>query len=229
MNLDHLSPEADRKLTVAYWLCMLAITTVDIITVYTGDAPGLLPGRHPPEYLYISNVAIFLLISVIPVLRLLDLVHMPWWFNLMLTFDVYLYIVSLTCGFYKDESISWWGFLGHTCSSMSLCALCFLALCIVKKHSPVDVSYGHNIGFLVLLFFVSIAFGGIWEVMEGYIDIVAGTSYMSYGIFDSLQDLEADTLGTTIMCIAAGLLLRTRTPEDIADSTRVRKPGTKRA
>ena len=221
MNLDDLTPEADRKLTWAYWMCMLTVTLIDIATVLMGIAPGIGPDKHPSEYLFISNIAIFLLISVVPVLRLLGIVRMPWWFNLLLTFDVYLYVVSLTCGFYKEESIPWWGFLGHTCSSISLSALSFLALCLVIKHNKVGLTYGHTFGFLILLFFVSVAFGGIWEVMEGYVDIVAGTDYMSYGVFDSVQDMEADTLGALIMCAIAGLILRTRTPEDIASSTRL--------
>ena len=221
MNLDSLSPEADRKLTLAFWIGMLVITVIDLITVFMDIAPGLGPEKHPSEYLIISNIAIFLLISVVPVLRLLGLVRMPWWFNILLAFDVYLYVVSLTCGFYKEDSLPWWGFLGHTCSSMAMSALSFLALCIVITHSTVKVRYGRNLGFLMILFFVSIAFGGIWEVMEGYVDIVTGMDYMSYGVFDSVQDIEADTLGAVIMCIIAGLLLRTRTPEDIAASTEV--------
>ena len=221
MNLDSRSPEADRKLTLAFWIGMLVITVIDLITVFMDIAPGLGPEKHPSEYLIISNIAIFLLISVVPVLRLLGLVRMPWWFNILLAFDVYLYVVSLTCGFYKEDSLPWWGFLGHTCSSMAMSALSFLALCIVITHSTVKVRYGRNLGFLMILFFVSIAFGGIWEVMEGYVDIVTGMDYMSYGVFDSVQDIEADTLGAVIMCIIAGLLLRTRTPEDIAASTEV--------
>ena len=221
MSLDGLAPEKDRKLTWAFWMGILVITLIDIATVLMDIAPGLGPDKHPPEYLFISNIAIFLLISVIPVLRLLGIVRMPWWFNLLLAFDVYLYVVSLTCGFYKEDSLPWWGFLGHTCSSMSISALSFLALSIVITRSPVDVRYGHTLGFLVILYFVSVAFGGIWEVMEGYVDIVAGTEYMSYGVFDSVQDMVADSLGALIMCVIAGYLLRTRTPADIASSTEI--------
>ena len=229
MSLDSMSPENDRRFTLGFWTVMLAVTVVDIITVFLDIAPGLGPDKHPPEYLFLSNIAIFLLISVVPALRLAGLVRMPWWFNMILAFDCYLYVVSLTCGFYKEDSLPWWGFLGHTCSSMSVSALCFLALCLVMKHSNIGLRYGSTAGFLFVLFFVSISFGGIWEVMEGYIDIVAGTDYMSYGVFDSIMDMEADTLGALIMCTIAGLLLRNRTPEDIAASTHLSRPKKKRA
>lgn len=223
MSLDSMTPEGDRRFTVAFWMGMLVVTLICIATVLMGIAPGLAPGKHPPEYLFVSNVAIFLLISVVPVLRLMGIVRMPWWFNFLLAFDVYLYVVSLTCGFYMEDSMSWWGFFGHTCSSMSVSAICFLALCLIIKHSPVDVSYGGTAGFLFVLFLISVSFGGIWEVMEGYVDIVTGTAYMSYGVFDSLQDLQADALGAALMCTIAGILLRGRTPQEIASSTHLGK------
>jgi len=219
MRLDQMTPEGDRKFTFVYWASMAVVTAICIYTVLADIAPGLGPEKHPSEYLLISNIAIFLLISVIPVLRLVGVVRMPWWFNFVLTFDVYLYVVSLTCGFYKEPSMEWWGFLGHTCSSLSVGAICFLALCLIAKHSPADLRYGKLPGLLLLLFVISLSFGGIWEVMEGYVDIITGTAYMSYGVFDSLQDLEADALGSLIMVAIAAFLLKDRTPEEVAAGT----------
>ena len=219
MRLDSMTPEGDRRFTIAVWVGLAVISMICIATVLMGIAPGLGPDKHPPEYLLMSNVAIFVLISVIPVLRLAGFVRMPWWFNLLLMFDVYLYIVSLTCGFYMEPKMEWWGFVGHTCSSLSVGGICFLALCLVTKHSQGLVSFGGNPGLLVVLFLITVAFGGVWEVMEGYIDIVAGHAYMSYGVFDSLQDLQADTLGAFMMTIVAALVLRGRTPDDVASTT----------
>lgn len=213
----------DRTLTVAVWILCGAITAVDLIAVLTGVAPGLGPDRHPPEYLVASNVAIFLLISVVPALRLCGIVRMPWWFNFLLIFDVYMYVVSLTCGMYIDPSTgTWWGFIGHMCSSVSVSAICFLALCIVVRHASVNVTYGSTSGLLLFLFFITVAFGGIWEVMEGFVDMITGTAYMSYGVLDSLQDMQADTIGAFVMCAIAAFLLRDSTPEEIADSTEIR-------
>jgi len=222
LKLDSMSPETDKRFTIAVWGVLASVTLVCIATVLIGIAPGLGPDKHPPEYLFVSNVAIFLLISVIPALRLANLVRMPWWFNFLLMFDVYLYIISLTCGFYMEPKMAWWGFFGHICSSMSVGAICFLALCIISANSKVHNDYGGRYGVLFVLFMVTVSFGGIWEVMEGYVDLVAGQAYMSYGVFDSLQDLQADVLGAFLMCLIAGLLLRTRTPTDVASSTFIR-------
>lgn len=208
----------DRKLTIAVWLVMAIISAIGVIASFTGAAPGVAPDRHPAEYLVVSNIAIFLLISVIPVLRLLRLAVMPWWFNLILIADVYFYVISLTMGFYLDPSIPWWGFLGHTCSSMAVGGICFLAMCLVSSSSN-NVRFGGNAGLVFMLFFASLSFGGIWEVMESYIDIVSGQAYMSYGMMDSLQDLQADALGSLFICIIATVMLRYRTAEEIAAGT----------
>ncbi len=213
----------DRRFTMAVWIGMAAVTMISIASVVTGITPGIGPDRHPPEYLIISNVAIFCLISVIPVLRLSGLVKMPWWFNFILIGDVYFYSVSLTLGFYLDPGIPWWGFLGHICSSIAVSSLVFLALCLVAAHSHGKISFGNDFGLLFITFMFSVALGGIWEVMEGYIDIVTGESYMSYGVLDSLGDLRADCIGALIVCFGAALLLRRQTVEDIASRTHLGK------
>jgi len=209
----------DRRFTIAVWVVMALISVVCIISAVTGITPGVAPGRHPPEYLVVSNVAIFLLISVIPVLRLTGVVKMPWWFNFILIGDVYLYSVSLTLGFYLDPGLPWWGSFGHACSSIAVSSLVFLALCLVAAHSKGKIQYGNDFGLLFITFMFSLALGGIWEVMEGYIDIVTGESYMSYGVLDSLGDLRADFAGALAVCIGAAFLLRRQTIYDIAART----------
>lgn len=223
MGLDSMTPEGDRKFTLAVWAGAAVLTVAMIVLVLTGTAPGLGPDKHPPEYLFVSNIAIFALISVVPILRLTGLVRMPWWFNFLLFFDVYLYVISLTMGFYMEPKMAWWGGFGHMCSSMAVGGICFLALCLCEKHAIVRVGYGSRLGFIVILFFTTVAFGGIWEVMEGYIDIITGTAYMSYGVLDSLGDLQADTLGAILICIIAAAVLRDRTVVDVADSVTLGK------
>lgn len=223
MNPDSFSPEGDRRFTIIVWVCAAAVTAAMLFLVLAGTAPGLGPDKHPSEYLIISNIAVFALISVVPVLRLTGMVRMPWWFNFILFFDVYLYSVSLTMGFYMDPGMSWWGGFGHMCSSMAVGGICFLALCLCVKHSTVRVGYGTRLGFLAILFFTTVAFGGIWEIMEGYIDMVTGTAYMSYGVVDSLGDLQADTIGALLICLIAAAVLRNRTVMDVADSVTLGK------
>lgn len=220
----NLNEHQDRILSAAVLAIELLIFAIMIWTVEAGIAPGLNSG-HPSEYLVSTCVACAVLLAVIPILRLLNIVKMPWWFNFILIADVYIYSISLCLGMYLD--VSWWGFFGHVLSTMSVGAVVFLALCIIEKKTSDRITFGSNAGIHCFTLMISLAFGGIWEVMEGYIDIVAGQSYMSYGVFDSLDDLRADLVGSVIMVIIAEFILRNKTPEDIADSTYIRNPLSK--
>lgn len=210
----------DVFLSITVLLAEILIFSVMILTIIMGIAPGL--DYHPSEYLIATCVACALLLAVIPLLRITDIVKMPWWFNLLLILDVYIYSISLCLGMYM--SVYWWGFFGHVLSTMSVGAVVFLALCIIEKNSPSRITFGSNAGIHCFTLMISLAFGGIWEVMEGYIDIVAGQAYMSYGVFDSLDDLRADLVGSILMVILAEYLLRRKTPEEIAGDTLVHRP-----
>ncbi len=210
----------DKILSIVVLVAELAIFCVMILTVVWDIAPGL--DYHPSEYLIATCIACALLLAVIPVLRLTGLVRMPWWFNMLLILDVYVYSISLCLGMYM--SVYWWGFFGHVLSTMSVGGVVFLSLCIIEKYSPSHITLGSNAGIHCFTLMISLAFGGIWEVMEGYIDIVAGQAYMSYGVFDSLDDLRADLVGSVLMVILAEYLLRKKSPEEIAGDTLVKTP-----
>ncbi|KUE73780.1 hypothetical protein AUQ37_07790 [Candidatus Methanomethylophilus sp. 1R26] len=79
MSLDHLPEKKDRELTYAVWLIVFVIIAFTFWKVVDGTARGLSIGDdpHPPEYLEASCIACFLVISVIPVLRLTGIVKMP--------------------------------------------------------------------------------------------------------------------------------------------------------
>lgn len=216
-----LTDRQDNILSLTVLIVEILIFSIMFWTVADGIAPGLDSG-HPPEYLESTCVACAALLAVIPVLRLTGIVKMPWWFNFLLIADVYIYSISLCLGMYLD--VPWWGFFGHVLSTMSVGAVVFLALCIIEKKTPDRITFGSNAGLHCFTLMISLAFGGIWEVMEGYIDIVAGQSYMSYGVFDSLDDLRADLVGSVIMVILAEFILRNKTPKDVADSTMIRNP-----
>ena len=104
----------------------------------------------------------------------------------------------------------------------------FLALCIIQKYQPKRLTLGSDAAIHCYTLMISLAWGGIWEIMEGYIDMVTGTNYMTYGVFDTLDDLRADLVGSVIMVVIAGLMLRKRTPIDIADSTVFHRPSKKK-
>lgn len=215
-----LTEHQDKVLSLLVLVVEIAVFSGMALTVSQGIAPGL--DYHPSEYLIATCVACALLLAVIPVLRITNLVKMPWWFNMLLILDVYIYSISLCLGMYM--SVYWWGFFGHVLSTMSVGAVVFLALCIIEKHSPSRITFGSNAGIHCFTLMISLAFGGIWEVMEGYVDIVAGQAYMSYGVFDSLDDLRADLVGSILMVILAEYLLKLKTPEEIAGDTLVHSP-----
>ena len=166
----HMTEEGDRKFTIAVWIIEEIIFAIMFWTVAADIARGL--RWHPAWYLEATCIAFALISCVIPVLRLVDAVKMPWWFNFLLMADVYVYTISLCLGFYMDPDIPWWGFFGHVLSSMSVGAIVFLALCLIEKHSPAHVTLGSNAAIHCYTLMISLAFGGIWEVMEGYVDVL---------------------------------------------------------
>lgn len=220
------SEEGDRRFTWAVWIVEEMIFVVMFLMVDAGSVRGL--RWHPAWYLEATCVSFALISCVIPVLRLLNAVKMPWWFNFLLIADVYIYTVSLCLGFYMDPNIPWWGFFGHVLSSMSVGAIVFLALCLIEKHSPAHITLGTNVAIHCYTLMISLAFGGIWEVMEGYIDVIVGQSVMVYGDFDTLDDLRADLVGSVIMVALTVFMMRGRTAVDVADTTVFRNPLKKR-
>ncbi len=222
----HMTEEGDRKFTIAVWIIEEIIFAIMFWTVAADIARGL--RWHPAWYLEATCIAFALISCVIPVLRLVGAVKMPWWFNFLLMADVYIYTISLCLGFYMDPDIPWWGFFGHVLSSMSVGAIVFLALCLIEKHSPAHVTLGSNAAIHCYTLMISLAFGGIWEVMEGYVDVLVGQSVMVYGDFDTLDDLRADLVGSVIMVILATFIMKGRTAIDVANTTVFRNPRKKK-
>ena len=221
--MRQMTEREDRNATILLQVFIIAMYVVMSACVLADVMPGTRYG-HPPEYLLSTYVATSLLISVIPILRLTGVVRMPWWFNLLLVFDLYFYSISLSLGFYMNDDIAWWGFLGHVMSAICIGAIVFLALCVIEKQSPVRVTLGSRAGVILITMLITISFGGIWEVMEGYVDIIVGQAYMSYGVFDSLDDLRADVLGAIFMAIIAAFIMRKKSAADVASNTVVRNP-----
>ena len=190
-----------------------------IATVLSDLAPGLNAG-HPPEYLISLFMAVGTVAALLPIMWYFDIVRMPLFFTSLLIINLYYFSISMFFGMYLR--IEWWGDVAHCLSSMCVTAVVFLGLCVLQAHSPKHVTLGSNRGFLLLLLFIGISLGGVWEVMEGYVDLITGTSYMIYGVRDSLFDLRADVLGAILMTIIGYLLLRKHTVQEISSTTRIR-------
>lgn len=213
------SEEEGKKACIIMQLILFASFGFFLIMVELGLAPGLAAG-HPPEYLTALFISVGLVLSFIPVMWYFGIVRMPLWFTALLVADLYYFAISMFFGMYLR--VFWWGDVAHCISSICVTAIVFLALCILQAHSPKHVTLGDTNGILILVLLISIAFGGLWEVMEGYVDILSGTSYMLYGMWDSLLDIRADVIGAIIMTILGYLLLKKYTPEEISSTTRIR-------
>ena len=180
---------------------MLVLCPVSFMVVFAAVTLGWDPGiraGHPLEYLQATCFLWALISMVLPALRLLRIFSLPRWFEAVIYFDMYLYVLSLCSGLYLN--VSWWGDCTHVFSSFLVSGIVFMALSIMHSGLPPHANFGGRGGFVVILFLVSLSFGGIWEIMEGMTDIIAGQSYMVYGAIDTLGDLTADTIGVTVFC-----------------------------
>ena len=205
-------------------ICLIAIAIVALtygfflVMTFLELTPGLDAG-HPSEYLFSTFIAVGSVVFVLLLMWYFDIVRMPIWFTALLAFNLYYYSISMFFGMYLR--VSWWGDVAHCISSMCVTAVVFLGLCVVQAHSPGHVTLGSVKGLLALQFLIGVCLGGVWEIMEGYVDIITGTSYMVYGVRDTLFDLRADTVGTIIMVIVGYFFLKKYTVEQIADTTKV--------
>ena len=201
---------------------MLVICPLSMAAIFAYVTAGLAPGLdagHPTEYLQITCVLWALIMTVIPILRLMRVVSLPLWFTILVYANMYLYVISLCQGMYMN--IRWWGDLTHILSSLVVASFVFIALCLMESHSPSLVTFGSERGLLCMLFLVSLSFGGIWEMMEGFTDAVAGQSFMVYGATDTLADLAADLIGALVMVVIAGSILRKQDAVSVASKIRL--------
>jgi len=217
--MREFSEEEGKRASLLGLLIIVASFVSFILMVKMGIAPGLEAG-HPSEYLVATFIAVGILMSTLPIMWYFGIVRMPLWFTALLIADMYYYAISMFFGMYLRYI--WWGDIGHVASSLCVTAIAFLALCILQSNSPKHVTLGSKAGVLFLVLMIGISLGGIWEVMEGYVDIMTGTPYMSYGIWDNLMDLRADTAGAIIMTALGYFLLRKYTVEEISKTTRIK-------
>jgi len=205
-------------------ICLIAILIVALTygffltMTFLELAPGLEAG-HPSEYLISTFFAVGSVVMILLLLWYFNIVRMPLWFTALLAFNLYYYSISMFFGMYLR--VSWWGDVAHCISSMCVTAVVFLGLCVLESHSPGHVTLGSRKGILAMQLLIGICLGGVWEIMEGYVDIITGTSYMVYGVTDTLYDLRADTAGAIIMVIIGYILLGKYSVRQISDTTRL--------
>ncbi len=218
-----MTPEEDAKQRRLAKIVLIACP-VSFMAVFAAVTMGWDPGikaGHPLEYLQATCFLWALISTVLPILRLLRIFSLPYWFAAIIYGDMYLYVLSLCSGMYLN--ISWWGDLTHILSSIIVSGIVFMVLGLMHSRLPPHASFGGRGGFTAVLFLVSLSFGGIWEIMEGMTDLISGQSYMVYGAKDTLGDLTADLVGVTILSIAAYIAMGRIPVERIIDGLRFGK------
>ena len=215
-----MNPAEIKERRVAWAMLVICPLTMllEFAYVTSGNAQGLAAG-HPMEYLQATCLLWAIVMLFIPALRLLRIISLPYWFIALLYADMYMYVMSLCQGFYFD--LPWWANFTHVISSMVVTAIVFLALCIMEKHSPPHNTLGTRGGITAVLLIVGLSFGAVWEMMEGFTDIITQVDYMTYGSVHTLGNLFADTVGTVIMTAIAWVILGRQSAKETASKVRM--------
>jgi|GEM_PF-464004 len=201
---------------------LLIFTPLSMAALFTyvtlGYAKGLAAG-HPMIYLQMTCVLWAVIMLFVPIMRLLRLVSLPLWFMVILYADMYMYVLSLCHGMYFD--IWWWANFTHVVSSLVVTSIIFMTLCLIQARSPPHVTLGNKGGVVAMLIMAALSFGIIWEMMEGFTDILTSMDYMSYGAIHTLENLGADLAGTMIMAVIALIILSRKDAKTVASEIRL--------
>jgi len=219
------SETKERKVAWAMLiLCPLSMMIVCAI-VTMGYGRGLL--HHQLGYLQVTCILWAIIMMVLPVLRLARKISLPYWFMALLYADMYMFVLSLCHGMYFEPllfgEMLWWGDFTHVISGMVVASIVFMALCLMESRSPKHVTLGGRGGIAVMVFIIGCAFGVIWEMMEGFTDIISEFDHMSYGGVYTLYDLLADAIGAFIMAVIAFIILSKHDAKHVASQIRMGK------
>jgi hypothetical protein len=217
-----VSPKDAKERRIAWILLIVCplLIMIEFVYVTLGYAHGLDAG-HPMEYLQVTCILWAAVSAVLPALRLLKIIAMPLWFILLVYGNMWLFIASLCQGMYFE--MLWWPNFTHVISAVVVTAIVFMALCLMKAHSPPHVTFGTKGGMVAMTIMVGLSFGAVWEIMEGFTDIISQYDYMSYGAVHSLGNLTADMIGTFLMGGIALIILSKYGEEHVASSIRLGK------
>jgi hypothetical protein len=213
----------DAKERRIAWI-ILIVCPLSMMLMFTyvtlGYAGGLAAG-HPMNYLQTTCILWAAIMTVLPILRLIRLVSLPFWFMALLYADMYMFVFTLCEGMYFR--IFWWADLTHVVSGMVIASIVLMALCSMQVRSPAHVTLGSRGGIIAVLIMVTMSFGAIWEMMEGFTGILTGVDYMSYGVLHTMGNLTADLIGILILSAVAWVMLDIRGAAGIASKIRLGK------
>lgn len=215
MNAD------DRRERRVAWvlllICPLSLVALCTYITLLEDSSHIFD-LHPRIYLQTTCLLWASIMTLLPVARLRRILALPIWFMLILYGDMYIFVTSLLNGLYME--LSWWANFTHVVSSLVVSSIVYMALCVMAAHSPSHVVLSKG-AIVMMTFLIGCAFGVIWEVGEGLVEIITKVDYMSYGAVHTLYNLVADVVGAAIMAVIAFCMLRKHDAVYFASKVRI--------
>jgi hypothetical protein len=209
--MSHYTP-IERKIDIfCLILFPLIFITLAILAHYEYS-----PAYFSGSYVMMTEVVSAIIVTILPLLRVMRKFHSPYWFMIMITTVPMLHSASLFFGFY--QSFEYWDIIAHSYSSLVVGLIIFVALLIISNYTT-RISLGSTKTILILTFLMAWGFGNVWEIQEWVIDNIFGNAFMSYSVLDTLKDLiVSDFIGAVVLEIIAWIILRYHTINDIVDS-----------
>jgi len=210
-----------KERRVAWALLLICPLSLVMLCIYiaTLDDGSRLFELHPRIYLQVTCILWAAVMAILPILRLRRKLALPMWFLAILYADMYIFVTSLYNGMYME--LHWWANFTHVVSSLVVASIVFMALCVMDARSPSHVTFGSRGGMVVMTILLACAFGVIWEVGEGFVEIITQYDYMSYGAVHTLLNLAADLIGAFIMGAIAWFMLGRHDTEYFASKVRI--------
>ena len=185
-------------------LACLILFPAGLLAVFLLATMGYAVGSYGDTYIATTHLVIAGITAILPALRYMRVIVMPYWFVFIVTVNIYAYGIPLFLGFY--DNIWWWDEFAHWMSSILVTMTVFTAMCIIDAVAD-NVSMSPSV-MCFLTFIGGFALGNIWELFEGTVDWVFGQNYMQHHIQDTLSDIHMDFIGSLTMDAIASVILR---------------------
>lgn len=193
----------EEKLRLLSRLMQVGMLAVGLAGIVTGN------------FSWLPSAFISLLISEIPSILARDLkLVLPFQFNFLIVFALFLHVVGGFYGFY--DTISWWDHLTHAMSASLVASLGLVFVVSIDRYYESICLPRTFIAFFIIMF--TMAFGVIWELTEFGVDELTG-SLMQYSLDDSMLDMLFDGFaGFFVAAATTQYLFKHTTPEKFAES-----------
>lgn len=204
--------EKHRKIDI---VCLI-IFPISFVVLFFLSITGHSNANYGTTYVATTELVAAGVSMLMPLTRLKTNYKLPYWFVAVMTADFYLYGFMLFLGTY--DNTWWWSPFTHTLSSFLVTMVIFLAMCLIESYAK-NITFFPLSAFLTTLFLTGLAFGNIWEIIEGVIDASFNQPFMQGHVGDTLEDLLMDSVGAGLMTIVACIRLHKMGPLDIVEKS----------